>query len=165
MLTTAGEYIWCRSSACAPSSFDAPRRPRDLFWRRCAIELKDGTEGVVYMPAIYLGLAAETDHALLLGRATDWTEPADGPVRGRGQRILLVGEEAVPFTDARHGGVRLSGHRTAESSARKAPQRARLPLLDRLLDADPDAPDDATADRRRGAGALRAPCAATSRRC
>ena len=38
------------------------------------------------------------DNALLLGRTTEWTDPADGPVRGRGQRMWLVGEEVLPFT-------------------------------------------------------------------
>jgi type VI secretion system protein ImpE len=98
VLTTAGDHMLVPVARVRTLSFDAPRRPRDLVWRRCAIDLKDGTEGVVYLPALYLGLAAETDDALRLGRATDWTDPADGPVRGRGQRILLVGDEAVPFT-------------------------------------------------------------------
>ena len=58
---------------------------------------QDGTEGVVFLPAIYLGAHAEIDNALLLGRVTEWTDAADGPVRGRGQRLLLVGDEAMPF--------------------------------------------------------------------
>jgi type VI secretion system protein ImpE len=99
VLTTAGDHLLVPVSRVRSLTFDAPRRPRDLVWRRCTIDLKDGTEGVVFLPALYLGPTAETDDALRLGRATDWTDPADGPVRGRGQRILLVGEEAVPFTE------------------------------------------------------------------
>ncbi|HSW03541.1 type VI secretion system accessory protein TagJ [Aquabacterium sp.] len=98
VLTTAGDHLLVPVSRVRSLEFDAPRRTRDLVWRRCAIDLKDGTEGVVYLPALYLGAAPETDHALLLGRVTEWTDPADGPVRGRGQRMLLVGEEVVPFT-------------------------------------------------------------------
>ena len=98
VLTTAGDHILVPVTRVRSLSFDPPRRTRDLVWRRCSIDLKDGTEGVVYMPALYLGLVAETDSGLLLGRATEWTDAADGPIRGRGQRLLLVGEEAVPFT-------------------------------------------------------------------
>lgn len=98
VLTTAGDHLLVPVSRVRSLTFDAPRRTRDLVWRRCTIDLKDGTEGVVYMPALYLGAAAETDDALLLGRATDWTEPADGPVQGRGQRMLMVGDELVPLT-------------------------------------------------------------------
>ncbi len=98
VLTTAGDYMLVPVERVRSLSFDAPRRSRDLIWRRCAIDLKDGTEGVVYLPAIYLGAAAETDNALRLGRATEWTDPAEGPVRGRGQRMLLAGEQALAFT-------------------------------------------------------------------
>jgi type VI secretion system protein ImpE len=98
VLTTAGDHLLVPVSRVRSLSFDPPRRTRDLVWRRCNIDLKDGTEGVVYMPALYLGPTVETDPALLLGRATEWTDEADGPVRGRGQRMLLVGEEVLPLT-------------------------------------------------------------------
>jgi len=97
VLTTAGDHMLVPVSRVRSLVFDAPRRLRDLVWRRCSIDLKDGTEGIVFLPALYLGARPETDNALLLGRATEWTDPADGPVRGRGQRLLLVGEEAMPF--------------------------------------------------------------------
>ncbi|MBL8350398.1 MAG: tetratricopeptide repeat protein [Burkholderiaceae bacterium] len=98
VLTTAGDHLLVPTSRVRSLAFDAPRRLRDLVWRRCSIDLKDGTEGVVFVPAIYLGATAETDSALLLGRATEWTDPALGPVRGRGQRMLLVGDEVLPIT-------------------------------------------------------------------
>ena len=104
ILTTAGEHMLVPVSRVRSLSFDPPRRPRDLLWRRCNIDLKDGTEGVVFMPALYLGAATETDNALLLGRVTEWTDEAQGPIRGRGQRMLLVGDEALPLT-ALHGVV------------------------------------------------------------
>jgi type VI secretion system protein ImpE len=97
VLTTAGDYLLVPVARVRSLAFDAPRRTRDLIWRRCSIELKDGIEGVVFLPVTYLGSRVETDNALLLGRATEWTDPADGPVRGRGQRMLLAGEEMVPF--------------------------------------------------------------------
>lgn len=97
VLTTAGDHLLVPVSRVRSLSFDPPRRTRDLVWRRCAIDLKDGTEGVVYMPALYLGGAPETEDALRLGRATDWTDPAEGPVRGRGQRMLMVGDEVLPL--------------------------------------------------------------------
>ena len=35
--------------------------------------------------------------AARLGRATDWTE--SDPIRGTGQRTLLVGDEAIPMLE------------------------------------------------------------------
>jgi type VI secretion system protein ImpE len=97
VLTTAGDHILVPVERIRSLAFDPPRRTRDLLWRRCSIDLKDGTEGVVFLPTIYLGPERETDNALLLGRATDWTDPAQGPVRGRGLRMMLMGEELLPI--------------------------------------------------------------------
>jgi len=96
VLTAGGEHILVPIERIAALEFDAPRRPRDLCWRRTTIELRDGTDGVVYAPAIYPGGAGLSD-ALKLGRATEWGERA--PVRGQGQRMFLVGEEAVALAD------------------------------------------------------------------
>jgi type VI secretion system protein ImpE len=109
VLTTAGDYMWVATERLARLEFEPARRPRDLYWRRTAIALRDGTEGVVYVPATYpaAGMTPAPDQALRLGRRTEWlgTEavPA-GPVRGLGQRVLLAGEEALPLRDI----VRLS---------------------------------------------------------
>lgn len=97
ILTTAGEHLLVPVARVRSLKFEPPRRARDLVWRRCSIDLKDGTEGLVYMPTLYLGAEPEADSALLLGRATDWTEPAEGPIRGRGQRMLMIGEELLPL--------------------------------------------------------------------
>lgn len=97
VLTTGGDHILVPVERIESLEFETPRRPRDLAWRRTTITLRDGTEGVVYMPAIYPGAAARED-ALRLGRATEWTD-GPGPVRGHGQRLFLVGEEAVALAD------------------------------------------------------------------
>lgn len=96
VLTAGGDHILVPIERIAALEFDAPRRPRDLAWRRTNIELRDGTDGVVYAPTIYPGAAGQPD-ALKLGRATEWTETM--PVRGAGQRMFLVGEEAVALAD------------------------------------------------------------------
>ncbi|MDB5413324.1 MAG: hypothetical protein JWR10_1659 [Rubritepida sp.] len=97
VLTTNGEHILVPVERLVALDFDAPRRPRDLAWRRTTIELKDGTEGVVYMPAIYAAPAGQPD-PVRLGRVTEWSE-GEGPVRGRGQRLFLIGDEAVALSE------------------------------------------------------------------
>ncbi|MCX7685326.1 MAG: tetratricopeptide repeat protein [Acetobacteraceae bacterium] len=91
VLTTAGDHLLVPVERVRELRFDAPKRPRDLAWRRCAIELKDGTEGVVYMPAIYPWRGEEVPVEAKLGRVTTWSE-GPGPVRGAGQRVFLAGE-------------------------------------------------------------------------
>jgi len=97
VLTTNGDHILVPVERIESLEFEAPRRPRDLCWRRTTITLRDGTEGVVYMPAIYPGAATQAD-PLRLGRVTEWTE-GTGPVRGAGQRLFLVGEDALALAE------------------------------------------------------------------
>jgi type VI secretion system protein ImpE len=91
VLTTAGEHLFVPVERLRELRFERPKRPRDLAWRRLAIELKDGTEGVVYMPLIYPWRGADTPAEVRLGRVTSWSE-GPGPVRGSGQRVFLAGE-------------------------------------------------------------------------
>lgn len=96
--TAGGEYMWVPTERLRMLSFDAPKRPRDLFWRRCTIEMKDGQEGVVYIPAIYPGTTKDMPNPLRLGRTTEWQEES-GLVRGLGMRDFLVGEEAKTLAE------------------------------------------------------------------
>jgi type VI secretion system protein ImpE len=96
--TAGGEYLWVPTERLRMLSFDAPRRPRDLFWRRCTIEMKDGQEGVVYMPMIYPWTTKDMPAPLRLGRRTEWQDDA-GLVRGLGMREFLIGEEAKTLAE------------------------------------------------------------------
>lgn len=100
VLTNAGEYMWVPFERIHSLHFEAPERSRDLYWRKCVIELRDGTEGHVFVPATYPWAKPGASDALRLGRETDWIEEEGGPVRGLGQRIWLAGEEALPITEA-----------------------------------------------------------------
>ena len=97
VLTTSATHILVPVERIASLEFDAPKRPRDLVWRRAAITLKDNTEGVVYLPAIY-ACAPDAPADVKLGRETSWSE-GPGPVRGIGQRVFLIGEEDVAISE------------------------------------------------------------------
>lgn len=96
--TAGGDYLWVPTERLRMLSFDAPKRPRDLFWRRCTIEMKDGQEGVVYVPAIYPWTSKDMPNPLRLGRGTEWQDDG-GLVRGLGMREFLVGEDAKSLTE------------------------------------------------------------------
>ena len=97
VLTVGGDHLLVPMERIASLEFEAPRRPRDLCWRRTTITLRDGTEGQVYMPTIYPGAAKQAD-PVRLGRVTEWSE-GPGPVRGAGQRLFLAGEDALALAD------------------------------------------------------------------
>jgi type VI secretion system protein ImpE len=94
VLTTTGRYFWIPLENIISLQFQPAVRPRDLAWRRCTMDVRNGPEGDVYVPALYHAPEA-TDVALRLGRATEWTNEA--PVRGRGQRLFLAGEDGSPI--------------------------------------------------------------------
>jgi type VI secretion system protein ImpE len=92
VLTTTGKYFWIPAETVISMEFHPPQRPRDLLWRRCSMMVRNGPEGDVYLPAVY-DSGSDVSDAHRLGRATDWS--ATAPVRGSGQRVFLVGDEAV----------------------------------------------------------------------
>jgi type VI secretion system protein ImpE len=98
VLTTTGKYFWIPTERVQTLEFHAPKRPRDLLWRRASMSVADGPDGEVYLPAIYAADDAMTD-ALRLGRETDWRQVEPGPVRGVGQRLFMMGDDAVTMMD------------------------------------------------------------------
>jgi type VI secretion system protein ImpE len=92
VLTTTGKYFWVPVERVASIEFHPPKRARDLLWRRASMSVNDGPDGDVYIPCTYPPPEGTTDSALLLGRATDWSGPESGPVRGVGLRTFLVGD-------------------------------------------------------------------------
>ncbi|MDT7949884.1 MAG: type VI secretion system accessory protein TagJ [Acetobacteraceae bacterium] len=94
VLTTTGKYYWIPTERVESVLFHPPVRPRDLFWRRATMSVRGGPDGDVYLPALYVSDAPDLAESLRLGRETDWRQEGNGPTRGLGQRMFLVGEEA-----------------------------------------------------------------------
>jgi type VI secretion system protein ImpE len=97
VLTTTGKYFWIPTERVVSLEFHTPRRPRDLAWRRATISVSDGPDGEIYVPAIYDCAERDLADDLRLGKATDWSQRNEGPVRGVGQRMFLVDDEALPL--------------------------------------------------------------------
>jgi type VI secretion system protein ImpE len=94
VFTTTGKYYWIPNERVEQIEFHAPERPRDLLWRRAHMVVTDGPDGEVLIPVIYHGSNADADDRVKLGRATEWRGAEGEPVRGFGQRLFLVGDEA-----------------------------------------------------------------------
>ena len=98
VLTTTGKYYWIPTERLISVTLHAPKRPRDLLWRRASMSVDQGPDGDVYIPVVYAGDDTMTE-AQRLGRETDWHEIEGGPVRGVGQRVFLLGEEDVAIME------------------------------------------------------------------
>jgi type VI secretion system protein ImpE len=102
VVTNQVKYVWIAFEYVQSIEFTPPNRPRDLYWRRANMKMKDGSESeLIYLPAIYLGSHKSKDDALRLGRATDWQAVDGGAVRGVGQRMFLAGEEPRSIMDVK----------------------------------------------------------------
>lgn len=91
--TSNGKYYWIPMETVELIEFRPPARPRDLLWRRAHMVVAGGPDGEVYLPALYPGTHDDADDQLRLGRSTDWRASDEGPVRGVGQKMFLLGEE------------------------------------------------------------------------
>jgi len=92
VLTSTGKYYWITMDTVERFAPRKPERPLDLLWLPVEMTVRDGPDGVVYIPTIYASRETE-DAGLRLGRSTQWTEDPSGIVRGQGLRSFLVGEE------------------------------------------------------------------------
>ena len=99
--TSTGKYFWIDWDQIVAMEVQPPQRPFDLLWRQATLSIESGPDGEVYLPAIYPEPAATgaPDASLRLGRSTDWVELEAGLVRGRGQKMLLVGDQDLPFME------------------------------------------------------------------
>ena len=94
VITANGNYYWVPLEAVELLEFHKPERARDLYWRPAHLIVKDGPDGVVYVPALYFGSHTATEDAVKLGRRTDWLGGETEPYRGLGLREFLVGDSS-----------------------------------------------------------------------
>jgi type VI secretion system protein ImpE len=95
--------------------FKPPKYVRDLLWRQAELSIRRGPDAVVYVPVLYPGSHRSDDPKLRLGRGTDWTGAADGPIAGVGQRTLLVGDSDRPILTI--GRIAVSDNRATTTAA------------------------------------------------
>ncbi len=109
VFTGAGRYYWIPFEHIASLRLQPPGCPRDLLWRQAHWVRRDGDwEGEVFLPVIY-PLPEDVDEAIRLGRTTEWRGGDGTPVRGLGQRMYLVGGDAVPLLEIQE--LKLTGSR------------------------------------------------------
>ncbi len=93
-ITANGNYYWVPLETIELLEFHKPERARDLYWRPARLIVRDGPDGVVYVPALYHGSHTAADDAVKLGRGTTWLGGETEPYRGQGLREFLVGDSS-----------------------------------------------------------------------
>ena len=95
VLGTNGKYFWVDFSQIVEMTIDKPSRILDMLWRKANILLTNGTEGEVYIPAMYPLVDSD---AAALGRKTEWQQ-CFSLYRGLGLRTWLYGEGEITINE------------------------------------------------------------------
>lgn len=93
---TDGHFYLARFDQIDSLQFKKPESLLDTIWRRAEIYIKDGPQGDVFVPMTYIACDSIDSR---LGRGSDWQQLAEGLVTGIGQKMLLVGDEAIALSD------------------------------------------------------------------
>lgn len=100
-----GKYFWVPFEQVASLTANPPKFPRDTIYLPARLTLADDSSGDVFVPTLYPDSYEHHDDAVKLGRATDW-ENGTGAVRGRGHRVILIGDDDVGLVDIRELNVK-----------------------------------------------------------
>lgn len=94
-------YFWVPLTEVRAIQSVGPKFPRDLYWLPVNLELANGQSGPAFLPALYVDSHLHADDVVKLGRMTDWIGGEGEPVRGRGQKTLLMGDDVIGLLELR----------------------------------------------------------------
>lgn len=87
-------YFWVPWEHLQYLEVNPPKNFRDLLWTPARLATFDGQLGEVFLPNLYPGTFAAQDDLVRLGRKTEWVDTGAGIVRGLGQKMFLIGDDA-----------------------------------------------------------------------
>ena len=93
---TDGKYYLAKFSEIDSLQLKKPESLLDTVWRRAEIVIKDGPQGEVFVPMTYIDSIKVSER---LGKDTDWKQLDEQLVTGVGQKMLLVGEQALTLSE------------------------------------------------------------------
>jgi len=117
----AGSYTWIPFAYIESIETEPPKRLRDLLWMpavlRTTSDLRLQDIGEILLPVIAPLSWKHADDEVRLGRATVWEEEPNHGQIPRGQKLLLCGEEEVPFLQLRKLTFHHAGKRAESATA------------------------------------------------
>lgn len=97
--SVTGKYLWIPMSSVMELQFSLRESIIDYCWSPVVLTLREKERDLQgYMPLLYSGSCSSESQDIQTGRATDWIGDENSPMRGIGQRMFLVGDNAVPVT-------------------------------------------------------------------
>lgn len=106
------QYVWLPLEQIQKVEFFAPKSLRDLFWIQAEVELINGTNGEMFVPALYSDSWKSSDDRVRLGRMTDWRGVGEELFIGEGTKLFWMDGKEKSILDIRT--IEFE-HRTEES--------------------------------------------------
>ncbi|MGE9295727.1 MAG: type VI secretion system accessory protein TagJ, partial [Puniceicoccales bacterium] len=94
-------YVWLPLKRIVKLEVEAPSSLRDFVWTKAYLQLDNGGTTAALIPTRYAGTVATGDHALMLGRRTEWQETPGGAYHGLGQRLFATDEHDISLLELR----------------------------------------------------------------
>jgi type VI secretion system protein ImpE len=85
-----GSYLWIPFEQVQKIQLFKPKTLRDLYWVQGNVELINGTNGEMFLPALYSGSWKSADDKVRLGRMTEWRDMGSDLYLGEGTRLFWM---------------------------------------------------------------------------
>jgi type VI secretion system protein ImpE len=95
------QYVWLPLEQIQKIEFFAPKSLRDLYWIQAEIELANGTNGEMFVPALYSDSWKSDDDRVRLGRMTDWRDAGEELFIGEGTKLFWMDGKEKSILDIR----------------------------------------------------------------
>lgn len=85
-----GQYMWLPIEQIEKIEFFERKWLRDVYWMQAQVEMTNGTNGEMFLPALYANSWKNEDDQIRLGRAVDWREAGDDIYVGEGIKLFWM---------------------------------------------------------------------------
>jgi type VI secretion system protein ImpE len=92
-------YVWVPFEQIVKIKFTQPKTLRDLFWIQAEMETDNGTNGEVFIPALYADSWKSGEDQVRLGRMTDWRDAGAEVFVGEGMKMFWMDGEDRPVLE------------------------------------------------------------------
>lgn len=92
-------YVWVPFEEIERIEFFERKSLRDNFWTQARLETSNGTNGEVFIPALYNESWKADDENVRLGRVTDWRDLGSDIYAGEGMKLFAAGSENLPIVE------------------------------------------------------------------
>lgn len=84
-------YVWVPFEEIVKIKFSEPKSLRDHFWIEAELETDNGTNGSVFIPALYNDSWKSDDDQIRLGKTADWRDAGEEIYIGEGLKLFGAG--------------------------------------------------------------------------